>query len=108
MVRPEQRPGSGDGSGTCRLTLINLIVSRLNCTVYDEPPSSVFLGLPVQSFAALGRCRAEAIVVCCYDVRAPMRKGFLPPTVTRRARLHWIFGPGTEGEWAEPGDHQSV
>jgi hypothetical protein len=70
--------------------------------VYDDAAApGPFLGLPVERFDAVTGTRAEAVVVCCYDARAPMREGFLPPAVTRPARLYWIFGPGSAGEVGE-------
>jgi hypothetical protein len=69
------------------------------CDVYDDGAApGLFLGLPVQPFAAAQRTRADAIVVCCYDVQAPRREGFLPAGVQRQDRLHWIFGPGSGAE----------
>ena len=47
-------------------------------------------------------------MVCCYDVRAPMREGFLPPAVTRQARLYWIFGQGSVGDVAESGERDPL
>lgn len=72
------------------------------CEVYDDAAApGPFLGLPVQRFDSLPRTRADAVMVCCYDVRAPMREGFLPAAVKRQARQYWIFGPGSAGEVTE-------
>ncbi len=74
------------------------------CEVYDDAVApGPFLGLPVQRFDSVAATRAEAVMVCCYDVRAPMREGFLPPAVNRSAGLHWIFGPGATAELADSG-----
>lgn len=75
------------------------------CAVYDDAAApGPFLGLPVQRFDGLAGTTAGAVMVCCYDARAPMREGFLPPAVTRQAGLYWIFGPGSAGEVAETGE----
>jgi hypothetical protein len=75
------------------------------CEVYDDSVApGPFLGLPVQRFERLAGTRADAVIVCCYDTQAPMRAGFLPPTLTRPAGLHWIFGPGAVAELAAPAE----
>jgi hypothetical protein len=47
----------------------------------------------VRPLQALAETRAEAVVVCSYDVGAPMREGFLPPGAARHPRMYWVFGP---------------
>lgn len=71
--------------------------------VYAAEPRPAFMGVPVRSLSALPEAAEEALVVCCYDARAPMRTGFLPPGVRRQRRMHWVFGPGTADGHAEAG-----
>lgn len=63
----------------------------------DGARRPAFMDVPVAPVGALGETRADAIVVCSYDARAPMQEGFLPPGAPRHARMYWVFGPGPAG-----------
>jgi len=63
----------------------------------DGTRRPAFMDVPVAPVQALGDTRADAVVVCSYDARAPMREGFLPPGATRQPRMYWVFGPGPSG-----------
>lgn len=74
--------------------------------VYDDDRGRAFMGVPVCRLEALDEAGADAVVVCCYDARAPLRTGYLPPGVRRQRRMHWVFGPGATDE--QPADGGSA
>ncbi len=57
----------------------------------DEPPKPTFLTLEVEPVSALNTTPAEAIIVCLYDPKMPMRKRNLPNGVEAKDDLWFIF-----------------
>jgi DNA-binding MarR family transcriptional regulator len=92
--------GAGD---LAEIAYLGVRESELSLTeVYDDTASrGRFMAVPVRPLQSVAQTRADAVVVCCYDARAPMREGFLPPGVPRHPRMHWIFGPASGEPWAE-------
>ncbi len=69
--------------------------------VYDDAQAGGrFMGVSVAPMAELGFSRADAVVVCSYDAKAPMRGGFLPPGAARHPRMYWVFGAEGRGRSA--------
>ncbi len=62
-------------------------------SVFDnDRRKSKFLNIEIDPFSELRDCKLPAIIVCMYDKKQPMKKGYLPPDVINNGKFHWIFG----------------
>jgi len=84
--------GAGD---LAEITYLGVKEWELNLkTVYDDDlAGKAFMGIDVQPFESLPGTdnTVDAVIVCVYDAKMPMRSRYLPPGVERLPIMHWIF-----------------
>jgi predicted transcriptional regulator len=59
--------------------------------VYNGDTAKTFLGHPVDSLSELPNSQADAIIVCMYDKKSPMRQNYLPEGIKSTPKMWWIF-----------------
>jgi len=64
---------------------------ELTAVYDDETAKAHFLRVPVRPVKDVGQDLTEAIIVCLYDAKAPMRGGYLPEGMASVEHMHWIF-----------------
>lgn len=61
--------------------------------VYDLQPAAgqQFLKVPVRPLAEMAAGDFQAVIVCLYDAKMPMRARYLPDIIAARPDMYWIF-----------------
>lgn len=50
-----------------------------------------FLGHKVKPLSELPNSVSEAIIICLYDAKNPMKSNYLPENIERNSKMFWIF-----------------
>ena len=59
--------------------------------VYNGDISGTFLGHPILPVSDLRNSQADAVIVCMYDKKSPMKQHYLPEEVDATKNMHWVF-----------------
>ncbi len=73
--------------------IVYLGVKEWNLELVDvfDDQKKTFLGHPVGAMERLPASTADVLVVCMYDPKFPMARGFLPENIAPLPRMRWLF-----------------
>jgi predicted transcriptional regulator len=66
--------------------------------VYNGDAVAEFLGHPVQPASELRNSQVDAVIVCMYDKKYPMKSNYLPDGVEKLSNMYWIFNTDHQEE----------